>query len=111
MNKILKPLTLLLCILDSSFANAGDLLNSATITSITNVGANQDRFVVYFTGGTGVCSDNKFIKFPMDAAVSKEAHARAFSLAMTALTTGMKVRFHNYENNSCDRASYIQISK
>ncbi len=111
MNKLLKSLMLGCSMLITPLANAGELINNATVTSIANVGSNVDQFVVYYSGGAGVCATQGFIMFPATAAVSKEVHNRAYTLALAALTTGMKIRVHNYESDACDRASFVAISK
>ena len=111
MNNLIKSLVFSTSILMTSLANAGQLITASTITSVTNVGSNKDQFVIYFSGGTGVCTVNDYIVFPADAAISKEAHNRAYTLALTALTTGMKVVIHNYESAACDRASFIRVNK
>ncbi|MCJ8274163.1 MAG: DUF5992 family protein [Psychrosphaera sp.] len=111
MNNLIKSLVFGGSMLITSLANAGELINSATVTSVANVASNIDQFVIYFSGGTGVCTTQDYIIFPADAAISKEAHNRAYSLVLTALTTGMKVKIHNYESNACDRATFVQVSK
>ena len=100
-----------LCVLGLFFsvpAFSGDILNSASISEVRNTSGNKDIFEIIVKGGCGLCA-NKTIQFPRSAAGSKEIHDRAFSMALTAFTTGSKVRVHNYVNNDCRNASYITI--
>ena len=46
--------------------------------------------------------------FENDATKAK-AHQRAYAAALLALSSGVRVKGHNYFNDTCDRASYIEI--
>lgn len=95
----------------SSLASAGDLVKGAEITMIGNTTNGGDDFFIKVSGGTGPCVGQNLV-FPVDAAASKEQHARAYSLALTAFTTGSKkIRAYNFNGGSCRSASYIEMSK
>ena len=88
---------------------AGELVKNAEVVLVGNTANGGDDFFITISGGTGVCSN---ITFPVSVAVSKEAHARAYSLALIAFTTGSKkVRVYNFSSDSCTTASYIEIAK
>lgn len=87
----------------------GQLLNGANIITLTNVSSNKDQFAIKTSGGSGICA-GKAILFPSWKAVSEKAHSRAYSAALTALTTGLKVKIHNYENDSCTEATFIRLN-
>ncbi|GAA6135241.1 hypothetical protein NBRC116188_20310 [Oceaniserpentilla sp. 4NH20-0058] len=107
MKKVLSPLLLLgLCF----NAYAGDIANGATVLKVANISSNVDTFAVTVDSSLVDCARN-IIFFPASAAPNKESHARAYSTALTALSTGMKVRLYNYDSNSCTDASFIEISK
>lgn len=46
----------------------------------------------------------------MNRSAPMKTHKRAYAAALAALTTGMTVRVHNYQNNTCDSASYIELA-
>jgi hypothetical protein len=72
---------------------------------------NQTKFAVAVSGGTGPCTGGVWITFPASAAPDLEAHKRAYSAALVALTTAMKVTNYNYNDNNCAGASYIEVSR
>ena len=94
----------------SSFVFAGDCVVGSTIIEIRNTGSNQDKFEVVTSGGTGPCV-GKTIMFPADAAPNRDIFTRAYSAALTAFSTGAKVRIYNYHDDSCLKASYITLKK
>lgn len=63
---------------------------NATIDSVGNTDANENVFIVHFSGGTGVCATNGWIKFPVTATSSEVVHTRAYSTALAALMSGKK---------------------
>ena len=94
-------------------ANAGELIKDATIVEVSNTSSGGPDFAIILQGGTGVCASTTtaLIKFPEPANQSDDSYKQAFSLALSALTTGMKVRVHNFADNSCAGASFIAVSK
>ena len=96
----------------SPFVFAGEYLaRNAIVTHVANTSSNEKNFAIQVSGGSiGTCS-GKWIVFPESAAANSAAHQRAYSTALTALTTGLKVQIHNYTNGTCSLASYIEIVK
>jgi hypothetical protein len=90
-------------------ANAGLLSQGGTIVRVANTSGNQSLFVVLVAGGSGPCPNGQWIAFPTYAAGDAEVHKRAYAMALLALTTGMKVAIHNYNNDNCNEAAYIEI--
>ncbi len=87
----------------------------SNITEVINTNGNSAAFSVKVSGGTGPCA-GKAITFPAAAAGDysngrSEMHNRAYSAALTALTTGMKVDIHNYVNGDCLNAVFIRVKK
>ena len=109
--KIKACLAFSLLLLFSASASAGWIVRGGTISLVTNTGSNQAKFGVKTTGGTGPCAEAGYITFPFDAATNERIHTRAYSAALTAFTTGVKVNIHNYENDACDRAVFIELTK
>ncbi|WP_144407661.1 DUF5992 family protein [Gynuella sunshinyii] len=96
--------------IQSTTCFAGYVVTDGIITKVANSEANNDRFVVSVSGGSGPCA-NQNISFPKGKAGSPEIFTRAFSMALTGLSTGMKVRIHNYESDDCFNAAWIELSK
>ncbi|WP_299495118.1 DUF5992 family protein [uncultured Shewanella sp.] len=99
-------------ILFASNANATGsyIVIDGIITSISNTRSNENSFTVSVSGGVGSCKDSTII-FPLSAAGTPEVHERAYSSALTAFVSGLKVKIHNYSGDNCDTASYIRLSK
>jgi hypothetical protein len=91
-------------------ASAGDLVLSGRVVRIANTGNNQDVFSIEVAGGTQNLCSGVWINFPVGAAANPDTHKRAYATALTALTAGLLVRVYNYQGNSCDQASYIELS-
>lgn len=87
---------------------AGDLAIDASVTRVSNTSSNLQIFSVKVTGGSLNACQNVWISFPASA-TDVESQKRAYASALLALTTGLRVRVYNYEDNSCDSASYIEI--
>lgn len=86
------------------------------IDSVSSTAANQDIFEITFTDSTSnsLCSSGNsgfdIVAFPVSAAGSPNIHERSFSVAMTALTMGLKVNIYSYSTSGvCWEASYIEI--
>ena len=95
---------------------AGELVNSATVVEVANTNYNSKDFAIFLEGGTGVCatSGRYSIVFPEHKFLttqSQESYNQAFSIALSAMATGGKVRIHNFEGNECDKANFIAVSK
>jgi len=91
-------------------AYAGELIQGATVVEVANTYNNGADFAIKVEGGTGVCSTASYIVFPESKQQSADSNKQAFSIALTALTTGRKVRIHNFEDNACDGANFISIT-
>ena len=106
MNKVFSALMMLLAF---NFSFAGEIIRDAETSTIGNTANGNDDFYIKVKNGTGVCNGN--IIFPREAAPSAEYHARAYSLALTAITTkNTKVRVVNFDSQGCTYASYIEMS-
>jgi hypothetical protein len=100
----------------SSHLVAGEYIAiGAEVTQVFNTNGNTASFGIVVAGGTGACS-GKQITFPISAAGDikdgkSDIHLRAYSTALTALTTGLKVDIHNYSGSDCNNAAFIRIKK
>lgn len=101
-------LTCLVCM--SCAANAGDLIVGGTITKISNTSSNLQNFAILVSGGSTNLCGSAWINFPVSAVADVESHKRAYAIALVALTTGLTVRVHNYVDNTCNTAAYIELS-
>ena len=92
---------------------AGELIRDATIIEVANTNNNGADFAIMLQGGTGPCLSpiRTVITFPESKKQSDESYSQSFTIALTALANGMKVRVHNFEDNSCTGANFISISK
>jgi hypothetical protein len=92
-----------------STADAADLVLDARVTAVTNTSSNLQNFAIKVSGGSlNVCGSG-WINFPLGAGADADTHKRAFALALTAMTAGLRVRVHNYHGNDCGNASYIEL--
>jgi len=100
----------------SSHLFAGEYIAiSSEITQVLNTDGNTSSFAIFFTGGSGSCA-GKVIAFPVSAAGDfkdgkSDIHSRAYSTALTALTTSLKVDIYNYAGSDCKNAAFIRIKK
>jgi hypothetical protein len=91
-------------------ANAGLLASGATISHLANTSNDSTTFALQLVGGSGPCTGGTiWIWFPVSAAADADAHKRAYATAMMAIATGLRVSIHNYTNDNCDGASYIEV--
>lgn len=94
---------------------AGELVRNAIIVEIANTNNNTKDFAMFLEGGTGICNTSAryIISFPENKfqSQSQESYKQAFSLALSAFATGKKVRIHNFEDDSCNKANFISVSK
>ncbi|MCH2157271.1 MAG: DUF5992 family protein [Oleiphilaceae bacterium] len=91
---------------------AGELIRGAKVVEVANTTNNGPDFAVILEGGSGVCfSDRTVITFPESKKQSDASYQQAFSIAIAALSTGHKVRIHNFESDACNEASFILVSK
>lgn len=91
-------------------AAAGDLVLGGRIVRIANTGNNSPVFSIEVSGGSLNLCGTGWITFPASVAADPDTHKRAYAAALVAMTTGMTVRVHNYQSNSCDTASYIELA-
>ena len=92
-------------------ANAGWVVRDATVIAVANTSNNENKFGVKATGGSLNLCEGHYVMFPASDAGSPEIHQRAFAAALTALTTGRKVTIHNYHDDTCVRASFIELTE
>ncbi len=88
------------------------IADGSTIYEIGNSTGNDKNFFVKVSGGTTSCN---VIAFPLASAGlagnDEGVLNRAYSAALTAFTTGSKVVITNYDDNSCNGASKIKLTK
>ena len=82
----------------------------AKLISVFNTDGNTASFGVTVSGGSSTDSCTGQITFPVSAS-DVNIHNRAYSTALTALTTGMSVDIHNYQGTDCNNAAFIRIKK
>lgn len=107
--KILIACSVFIAASSASTALAGDLVIGGTIKAVTNTSSNQSNFAVQVAGGSPNNCATGWINFPLSAGADADTLKRAFAIALTAMTTGMKVRIHNYHGSDCNNASYIEL--
>ncbi len=100
-----------LILLFSGHTFAGYLVQGGTITKVMNTEDSVDRFQIRVEGGTPNLCQGINIKFDSSKVANAATHARSYSSALTALTTGMKVSIYNYNGSDCNGAAYIELSK
>ena len=110
--KIVVSVCLLLMSLGANAA--GYIVTDGEITQLYNTESNTKSFGMRVVGSGGDC-EGKDIFFPLSHAGASgndvDLHNRAYSTALTALSTGMKVDIYNYADDSCVYASFIRIKK
>jgi hypothetical protein len=106
----MKAILLVCFLLLPSIAYSGELVQNAKIVEVANTFNNAKQFYIVVKGGVGACA-NKRIVFPLSRTQSAESYQRAFSLALTAFSTGSKVRVFSYESevNHCSTANFISV--
>ncbi|WP_325892443.1 DUF5992 family protein [Grimontia sp. NTOU-MAR1] len=95
-------------VLFATVSHAEYIVKDAIITSIANTNSNGENFTVWVEGGSGPCTD-RAVTFPRRAVSSNEIHARAYSAALSALSTNHKVDIYDYSGSNCGNASYIRL--
>ena len=100
----------------SSHLIAGEYIAiNSEITQVFNTNGNTPSFGIVVKGGSGACVGGQ-ITFPISAVGDfkdgkSDIHLRAYSTALTALTTGLKVDIHNYAGSDCKNAAFIRIKR
>lgn len=102
---------ILLALLTPFCATAGTIITSAKVIGVANTYSGDADFTVRIDNAVGVCADSAYITFPEAKKASDASFHQAFSIALTALTTGQNVRIHNFDNDNCDEASFILIGE
>lgn len=97
-------------VLLSSNSYADYVVTDAKIDKISNTSGNADEFAIWVSGGSGQCNDT-LIKFRLADSGSAGVFNKAYSTALAAFAAGYRIRVHNYHNNLCLNASYIEIYK
>lgn len=93
--------------------SSGELTKGATVLEVAANPSNAKTFAILILGGAGVCAGNpsRWIIFPESKAPSPASYNKAFSIALTALSTNKTVRIHNFDDDSCRGAGFISVSK
>lgn len=93
-------------------ANAEYLIQSGTVTAVTNTIGNEEQFAIRVVGGTGVCTGASWIVFKLSTAASEKIYERAYAAALTALALGTAVNVYDYhDTGDCSHAESIQLLK
>lgn len=101
-------------------AQAGWIAESGTIVQLaSSIGAqtdtpagSTDRFAIKIAGSSITTCETLWIVFEKSYfGTNPEAYQRAFTVALTAYTTGTKVKVHNINADKCNGATSIQIVK
>ena len=100
----------------ASSVYSGELVRNTIIKEVANTNSGGKDFAILISGGTWTttsttCHVNKAITFPRAAFGSDQTYNQAFTIALTAMTTGQTVRIHNFNNDSCHEANFISVSK
>ena len=110
-------LTIFILYANTALAEPGWIATSVEVVEMTNTASNGKSFTIKVTGGDNnyPCEEGQ-ISFPLGSAGNAgndvDIHNRAFSIAITALTTGNKISVFSYEDDSvCNRAAHIRIIK
>lgn len=94
---------------------SGELIREATVIEVANTNNNGADFAIRLQGGSGPCvsatETPTTITFPESKKQSDDSYQQAFSIALAAVASGMKVRVHNFEDDSCAGANFISISR
>ncbi|SFD42270.1 DUF5992 family protein [Pseudoalteromonas denitrificans] len=95
---------------------AGQLTSGAQVVELINTNNDTEDFAIFLKNGSGPCAiatpEGVYkIVFPKTsfANQSSESYGQAFSISLAAITSGLKVRVHNFDNNNCDQANFISI--
>lgn len=109
MNKLIVMMLMVFC----WSLNAGELVKNAKISRMANISSNVDGLYLNLNGtGTGVCVGMPiFFKVENMPGQSKDAMNRAVTMASMAFSMDLYVQIHNYNDDDCNGASYIRISK
>lgn len=88
---------------------------NATIIDVASSIDNGASFAVLLSGGTGKCTVGvngvgPWVAFPEAKAQSPTAYRHSYALALLALSSGKKVRIHNYTDDNCYGANFISVS-
>lgn len=106
-----KYVAVLMLLSFNCWAAEGYVVREAEVTKVTSSSSNSDIFRVYYSGGINdQC--NGGVRFFQSKAGSEGIFNKTFSLATTALVSGMKVSIYSYSDNAdCDSAITIELSK
>jgi hypothetical protein len=90
-------------------ANAGPIVTGAKVTKVLNTrGPHDASFIVWTEGGTGPCA-NSYIYFYPTGGSNPEMQKRAYSAALIAMTTGLRVDIESHPDNNCQNAYFINV--
>lgn len=96
-----------------NIAVADTLISGGQITKIGNTPDGTDGFFVRTSGGTGPCINGVVVVFPASLAANEAIYNRAYTLAITAYTTGnqnVKISSLTTGDVNCRHANYIDLS-
>lgn len=111
-NKFLQTALAILITLYSNtlLATAGYIVKDATISSVANTFGTGDNFIVNAAGGSTNKCLGVNIWFKLETVSFQTIHARAYSTALTAYTSGSKVNIWS-NDGTCEGAYHIQVKK
>lgn len=101
----------LVFVVASSNLYAGEVAKGE-IEEIYNTVSGKKEFGVRMSAdSTGPCA-GQWVRFrEANFPDNIESYKFAFSMAMTAIATGKKIRAHNYSNNECDGVTFMGLYK
>ncbi|NQZ10438.1 MAG: hypothetical protein HRT35_25070 [Algicola sp.] len=110
---MIKKLFFIALMTTSLATHSAELIRDATVIEVFNTNTNGADFGIVLEGGTGRCVSptRTVITFPETKKQSDDSYKQSFAIALSALSTGMKVRVHNFEDNLCTGANFIAISR
>ena len=95
---------------NSIFAAGSYIARDATITAVGNTYGSGDNFIVNIIGGSNGTWQGQNITFKLVTVTMETIHARGYSTALTAFTSGHKVSIWSADG-TCEGANHIMVSK
>lgn len=109
MHKYFLAISLLFSI-EAQASAPGWMITGATVTGVTSTSNNQDAFWLWYEPADSVC--NGKIKFQKSFSGTDDTFDRSFTLATTALASGLKASVYNYTDvTDCFAAVAIELKK
>jgi hypothetical protein len=86
------------------------ITQGGTITWMSNTASNTQSFTVAISGGGETCINNQ-ATFNLADSPDAATFQRAYAAALLALVTGMPVYIYNYQDTTCNHASYVGLNQ